>query len=287
MDLPDDLDRFLAESEGRVVDLIPGTEKKIIRADSVSRARTPFAVVYVHGFSATRQETVPLADRVAARLGANLFYTRLTGHGSTGTALAQATLEQWQADVGEAMAIGRRLGESMILMGVSTGAALILQAVALAPSPDIHAMVLMSPNFLPRNRLARLLLWPFGWTIVRLLHGPTYKMKTINELQARYWTTKYPSIAALDLMKLVKDVRNVRYEDIVTPTLVLYSRNDRIVDPEETEKYFAKLGATHKQLIEITNAEDPKQHVLAGDILSPGATDPVCEKILAFLDAAP
>ncbi|MDD4273595.1 MAG: hypothetical protein PHG14_07705 [Desulfobacter postgatei] len=37
--------------------------------------------VYIHGFSATRKETAPLSDLVAKTLNANLFYTRLSGHG--------------------------------------------------------------------------------------------------------------------------------------------------------------------------------------------------------------
>ena len=43
------------------------------------------------------------------------------------------------------------------------------------------------------------------------------------------------------------------------------------------------IGSDRKKLIEITNADDAKQHVLAGDILSPNATAKVSEHILKFV----
>jgi esterase/lipase len=53
------------------------------------KTKTPCAIVYLHGFSATRQETAPLSDLVAAQLGAYLYYTRLAGHGRGGEAMAE------------------------------------------------------------------------------------------------------------------------------------------------------------------------------------------------------
>ena len=119
--LPEDLDGYLARSEARFADLRPGVEKTIIWADS-SKAKTPIALVYLHGFSATRQETRPLCDTLAARLGANLFYTRLRGHGRSDDAMAEASANDWLNDSYEALAIGRRLGERVVLVGTSTGA---------------------------------------------------------------------------------------------------------------------------------------------------------------------
>ena len=62
--LPDSLDQYLIDQESQYSDIIPGAEKKIIWAAS-SNIRTEYALVYIHGFQATRQETVPLADIVS------------------------------------------------------------------------------------------------------------------------------------------------------------------------------------------------------------------------------
>ena len=66
---------WIAEGEARHDDLVPGTEKTVVWADSTSRSSTPLSLVYLHGFSATRQEVYPLAEELARSLGANLFLT--------------------------------------------------------------------------------------------------------------------------------------------------------------------------------------------------------------------
>ena len=89
-----------------------------------SERKTPYSVVYLHGFSATRQETAPLAECVADSLGANLFETRLAGHGREREPLADVRAEDWLHDAAEALAIAARLGERVIVIGTSTGATL-------------------------------------------------------------------------------------------------------------------------------------------------------------------
>ena len=82
-ELPDDIEAWLADRERQVASqfaLIPETEKRVTWYGEPGE-RTAWVVVSLHGFSATRQETAPLAERVATALAANLFETRLSGHG--------------------------------------------------------------------------------------------------------------------------------------------------------------------------------------------------------------
>ena len=119
-----DLDGWLAEREAAVAGLKDGAQKEIVWADPATKARTPLAIVYIHGFSATKWETRPLPDKVAAGLGANLFFTRLTGHGGDGAMLASASMNDWINDVAEAIAVGERIGEKIVIIGASTGGTL-------------------------------------------------------------------------------------------------------------------------------------------------------------------
>ena len=118
--VPQDLDQYLSQSESEIPHITPQTEKTITWANP-AKTRTALSVVYLHGYSATRQETAPLANEIAAQLGANLFCTRLCGHGLSGEALAQATVNDWLNDAMGAVEIGKRLGDKVIVMGVSTG----------------------------------------------------------------------------------------------------------------------------------------------------------------------
>ena len=122
-----ELDAWLTEQESAVADVVPGTAKTILWADEEPGGRrTDIALVYLHGFSATRRELSPTIERVGEELGANVFFTRLAGHGRTAEALGQATVEDWKADVREAWEIERRIGERVEVIGTSTGASLAL-----------------------------------------------------------------------------------------------------------------------------------------------------------------
>lgn len=282
VNLPADLDRYLAESEAQFPDLVPDTEKTIIWANA-AKTKTPLALIYLHGFTATRQESAPLADRIAARLGANLFYTRLTGHGRSGQALGEATANDWLNDTLEAVEIGKRLGDRVIVLGTSTGGTLAAWQALQADDEAVLAYVLMSPNFGLKDWSGQILTWPWAEELVPLLVGPEYEWKPLNPRHAYYWTEKYPSPALLQMMGLVKLVRESPLENIKKPLLVIYSPNDQVVDPQATERTFPRFGSPVKKLVARPESENPEHHVLAGDILAPGDTEAIATIILEFI----
>ena len=154
------LDDYLRQSESRVSGIRPECEKKIAWHNGQRRQRG-LAIVYIHGFSASRMETWPLCDRLAQANEANLFYTRLTGHGQDGHAMVTASIQAWQKDALEAIVIGRRLGKKIILVGTSTGATLgAWLAAQPSVAPLVHSLILLSPNFFPKNPMAAAALRP-------------------------------------------------------------------------------------------------------------------------------
>ena len=123
--LPKDLNHYLNQSESRFSNIREGLNKEILWANAEEK-QTEYSIVYLHGFSASRQEISPVMEKVADALGANLFFTRLSGHGQTTEALSESTPKEWFQDATEALEIGKRLGEKVILVGTSTGATLAL-----------------------------------------------------------------------------------------------------------------------------------------------------------------
>lgn len=281
--LPDDLDAYLRTAESRFDDVVPGAEKRITWFDPVRREPTHYAVVYLHGFSATRQETAPLAARVAASLGANLFETRLRGHGRGGDAMAEATVRDWLADAREAMAIAERIGGRTVLIGTSTGGSLALW-VASRPEFErqLETLVLISPNLAPRNEKSKLFLWPGGTTLARWVAGPERSWEPQNPDQGRYWTTRYPIEAVAPMAKLVAGVRRLDPEAITVPTLLLHSDRDQVIQVGEAVAFFEDLGSSHKARVVVDDTGDAEGHVLAGDILSPGTTEDLAREIVRF-----
>jgi len=281
--LPADLDGYLRASEAQVGGVKPGAEKTIIWADPVNKSRTPVSIVYLHGFSATRQETRPLCDTLAARLGANLFYTRLSGHGRDGDAMSDATVNDWLNDGVEALEIGRRIGKKVIVVGTSTGGTLATWLAGWHGAKDLLALVMLSPNFGPRDPNARVLSWPWGGLIARAIVGPYYSWEPVNAQQARYWNTRYPTHALVTMMGLVELVKTVRLEAIKTPLMVIYSENDRVISADELKLHYERFGSPVKHILSVDQTGHPSNHVLAGDILSPETTLPLADSIMAFL----
>ncbi|CAN0582233.1 unnamed protein product, partial [Ectocarpus sp. 12 AP-2014] len=142
---------YFESVESAFDDITPGVEKRVVWADGFYERRTPVSVVYIHGFTATSEEIRPVPDRVAGALGANLFFTRLAGHGRPGDALRDVTAVDWVADTAEALAAGRAVGDKVVIIATSTGGTLAALA-ALEPEmfKDVAALILVSPNFGPK-----------------------------------------------------------------------------------------------------------------------------------------
>ena len=148
---------------------------------------------------------------------------------------------------------------------------------------SVSDIVLISPNLQPRDGKASWLTRPAGPLIARLVTGDTRSWKAHNEQQARYWSTSYPIEAAVEVMRLV-DLLNSRLPmRLEQNLLVLLSPADEVVSPQATRQAFERISAPQKRLIEIEDAGDPSNHVLAGDILSPGNTAGVAAIIVDFV----
>ena len=281
--LGDDPAAYLAAQEAKVAGIRDGLQKEIVWADPAARAKTPVSVVYIHGFSASKGEVRPLPDNVAKALGANLYYTRLAGHGQDGPAMGTATLKTWMNDVAEALAIGRAIGDKVVVMATSTGGS--LTAVALARpelSANVAATILVSPNFRVQASGAWLLTGPWGLQIAELIGGKERGFAPPNDTIAKLWTTRYPMAATLPMAAAVDAAGKVDAAAVKTPALFVFSEGDQVVDPQATKAVAARWGGPH-EIVTVTGAEDPSSHVIAGDAYSPSQTAPLTEKILQWL----
>ena len=280
---PGELTAWLAAEEARFDDLVPGAEKHIQWVHPEAPAKTDLAVVYLHGFSATRQEVAPLCERLGDALHANVYFARLAGHGRSDDAMAEATLDAWKQDAREAWAIGRTLGDKVLLVSTSTGGTLATWLATTVPQDELEAMVLMSPNFFPKDGTARLLTWPGRKLVLKAAVGDTREWEPANEGQSTFWTWRYPSSALLPMMDLVRLVELSDVSRITTPALLITSPNDEVINSATAQERFADFGSTRRDTWLIEQVGDASNHVLAGDILSPENTTPTLDRILAFV----
>lgn len=277
----EDLDAWLAGREAAYPDLTPGTQKLIYWAGDTG-AQTDLALVYLPGFSATRQEIAPVPQRLAEALGANLFETRFTGHGLPGAAMGTATAADWAVDLAEAMAVGERLGRRVVLIGTSTGASIaVLAALDPAYREQIAGVVLVSPNFGVTDPNARVLDMPWAQVWGPWIFGAERGWEPANEAQGRYWTWRYPTVALFPMRAVQQAARHAPVAEAQVPALVFYARGDQVVDPAATEAVMEGWGAPVEMQV-VTDADDPSQHVIAGDILSPHASAGIIAASLAW-----
>lgn len=285
---------WVAVYDPKPVDLEPGFEAKILAREAAlplkpgvnkafrwvheDKSSTSLSLVFLHGFSATRKEIAPVPEALAEKLSMNLFMTRLTGHGMDGEAMGRLTAEDLLRDAEEAMAIGRRMGSRVVLLGVSTGASLAL-ALAQRYPEKIAALVLLSPNFRPSRATSLLLKGPLGGLIAhRIVREHSWTPDSPAEEAA--WTTRYPAVAIHEMMNLLSWINGFDLSETRVPLLMLYSDVDRVVSVERMKRKFATYGGP-KELFEVTGAH----HVLAGDLKGPETTGLVLEKIESFLRA--
>ena len=268
-----ELPAWLAAREAAVPDLRAGDEKRIVWAGTPG-AKTPLAVVYLHGFSASSEEIRPVPDDVAKALGANLFFTRLAGHGRSGAAMAEPAAGDWIEDTAEALAIGRRLGDRVLVIATSTGGTL---AALAASDPQMNeglaGVVLISPNFGLRPWAGKILDLPWARVWGPVIAGAERSFPPQNADHAAHWTTTYPTAALFPMASLVRHARAQDYSTAKVPLLLIQSPEDQVVSPKAARDALAGWGGP-VQMAErqMGPGDDPYSHVIAGDILSPGQT---------------
>ncbi len=276
-----DASAYLAREEAKIADIRPGLQKQIIWADPATKAKTPLAILYIHGFSASLGEVRPLPDLVAKNLGANLFYTRLDGHGRAFDAMGAITVNHWLNDIAEAIAIGQMIGKKVVVISTSTGGSIVTWALNEPSLKDkITASVFISPNYGVQADGAFLLTMPFAKEMAHQIVGPRRSFVPENAIHKAYSSYDYPVEALLPMAEMVKLANAVPVQSIKIPALFLISPKDPVVVPELTRDVAKRWGGAAK-LVEVGDTGDA--HVLAGDGLSPARTRPLADDISAWI----
>lgn len=221
-----ELEKYVADQESKHK-IKPDNEARIIWADS-SKKKTEYSVVYLHGFSASQEEGDPVHINFAKKFNCNLYLARLADHGvDTTEQLLYFTPDRWWQSSKEALAIGKVLGEKVIVMSTSTGGTMALILAAEYPQ-DVYALINMSPNIQIFHPLAWLSNNPWGLQLARQVVGGNYNVsKPIPgvdmKLQNQYWNDKYRLEAVSQMQEMLEDkMTEQTFKKIKAPYLSLY-----------------------------------------------------------------
>ncbi len=268
----DALETYVSQKESQHK-LKPNNEARIVWANDTAKQKTDYAIVYLHGFSASQEEGNPVHRNLAKQFGCNLYLSRLSQHGvDTTDALAYMTADNLWESAKEAYAIGKQLGEKVILMGTSTGGTLALQLAA--AYADVAGLILLSPNIAINDPNAWLLNNPWGLQIARLVKGSRLNTAGNNTPQYnQYWNHTYRLEATVQLEELLEtSMTNANFSKIKQPTLVLYyykdeAHQDKVVKVSAMKDMFTRLS-TPDSLKKMIPVPEAGNHVLASPIQS-------------------
>ena len=230
----------------------PGNEAEIVWADS-TRQQTEYAVVYLHGFSASKEEGNPVHLNFAKSIKANLYLSRLADHGiDTIAPMQYFTADKLWETAKEAFAIGKKLGKKVILVGTSTGGTLALQLAA--TYPEVYSLILLSPNIAINDNKVWMLNNPWGLQIARAVSGGNERiLDGKSPIYKKYWYDHYRLESVVQLQELLESsMIKTTFEKVKQPILLLYyykneQEQDSVVKVSAMLKMFDELGTTAQE----------------------------------------
>lgn len=266
-----DLDLFISSIENQH-QIKPGNEAEILWAGR-AHEQTEYAIVYLHGFSASKMEGNPIHLNLAKTLSANLFLARLADHGIDSISPMQHfTADRLWESCKQAYAIGKKLGRKVILIGTSTGGTAAIKLASVYH--EINRLILLSPNVAINDKNAWLLNDPWGLQIARkVLRSEERKVDGRTEEYKKYWYTNYRIEALVELQEFVESTMcKAVFKKVKQPVLMLYYyknelEQDPVVRVDAMLKMLAQLGtpAGLKRKVSVPNAGN---HVLGSYITS-------------------
>ncbi len=256
---PDSLEKYIAFREARH-DLKPGNEARIIWANDSLKQKTDYAIVYLHGFSASEEEGDPVHRDLAKKFGCNLYLSRLDAHGiDTTEPLGSFTADGYWNSAKEAFAIGKQLGKKVILLSTSTGGTLALQLCA--DFPEIAANLMLSPNIAINDPSAWMLNNHWGLQIAYLVVGHHRTVSDTTQVYARYWYNRYATRSLPELEELIEStMKESTFNKVHQPCLLLYYyKDDRHQDP------VVKVSAMKRMFLQLATPDSLKKQMAVPD----------------------
>ena len=208
-----------------------------------------------------------------------MYLSRLAEHGiDTTEQLMNLTADNYWQSAQQALAIGKQIGNKVILMGTSTGGSQAIQLAANYPN-DVAAIILYSPNIAINDPNAWILNNNWGLQIARLVkHGNYNVPEDTRAIYKQYWNTPYRLEATVALEEMLETTMNTAtFNKVKQPALLLYyykdeQHQDAVVKVSAMKKMFMELGTPNnlKRAIPLPNTGNHviSSYIKSNDIIS-------------------
>ena len=181
--------------------------------------------------------------------GYSVLGVRLAGHATRPEDMLRARWQDWFASVEDGWHMLSKSCQQTFLAGLSMGGALCLLAATQLPAAGVVAM--STPYDLPddpRRRYIRLMHWlqpsvakgPPDW------HNPQAALDHVDY-------PSYPTRSILELGALLAEMR-LNLHKVKIPVLLIHSRQDHSVLPENMQAIYNALGADQKSMLWVEDS---------------------------------
>lgn len=245
-----------------MVQVMPGCE-------AWSTEGSDTGVLVLHGFTGNPSSTRPLAEALAER-EFSVEMPRLPGHGTRWQELGRTTWHDWAREAVAAHERLRARTTRRVVVGQSMGGALALYLAA-TRGATLEGIVLVNPYLRegdPRLKALPVLKW-----VVPGIAGIGNDIAKPGGDE-----NPYPKVPLKALASLVAFQRRVRENlpAVIVPTLVLTSRQDHVVDPDNSQLVLEGVSSTDVEQVWLERS----YHVATLDY----DADEIVERTTAFVN---
>jgi carboxylesterase len=214
-----------------------GTDAEPLAADG-----GPVGVALCHGLTGMPGSMRPWGEALAAE-GFSIRVPLLPGHGTRWQDANQVSWQDWYAELERSVDELRARCERVFVMGLSMGGTLVLR-LAEQRGSDIAGVVALNASLFTTRKDAKLL--PLARLLVPSFPPVGNDINKAGAVEPAY--DRLPTKAAYQLSKLWA-LTNADLGRITQPLLVLTSRHDHVVEPENSERLMAGAGSADKRQV--------------------------------------
>jgi len=206
----------------------------------------------VHGFTGAPKEMHWMGEYLNTQ-GFSSLGVRLTGHATYPKDMIRSRYTDWMASVEDGYHLLRGVTDHIYVIGLSMGGVLSL---LMSTKLDVKGVIAMStPYQMPKNYPA--------WVMKLVSKFFAYQPKSKGDIGASWFDKdaykehisypQNPIRSAVELQLLLSEMRKALPE-IDVPVLLIHSKNDIYVLPENVERIYADLTVSDKTKLYVTEA---------------------------------
>jgi len=211
-------------------------------------------ILLIHGFTGTPKEMRWMGEYLNREFGFTCLGVRLAGHATRPKDMVRSRWTDWTASVEDGYNLVRGVTDRIYFVGLSMGGALSL---LMSTKLDVRGVLTISaPYEIPDEHPA--------WQIQLYSYFKTYLPKTKGEPGTGWFDKEayqehisYPlnPIRSAAELKLLLDKMHAALPKITVPVMLIHSKDDAYVLPENMEKIYERLvNASDKTKLYVTGS---------------------------------